>query len=242
MGAKKESFKGDIYIPWSVMVSALYQLDPNASIEKVMNVNGGYVFTDRCEIKSIVAGVETTATALSHMVKICVTFMGKPFTEVYPVQDNDYTSSKVFDQNKVNKAQQRGLTRLISLATGLAWKIYENIESQFEDDGAKKPTKPELTKSKDESKSEAPKEAGKTVVSTNVTEDLVKLILGNKDNQALLTMLGNYNEVLKSKYVDPSGNPLELKVEDTQEELVSKLTVIENPDKMYKGLKKVIGA
>lgn len=239
MALSKVTYKGDKYLPWALLVGALYQIDPTSKIEKVQNSDGGYIFTDTCTIITVKEGVETAQTVVSHMVKIKVTFMDKEFEEAYPIQDNDYSAPKVYDQNKVNKAQQRCLARVISLATGIGWAIYEQSEAQFEND---KPEKPVISA-----------EAPAVVVVSATTEKLVtegvtpaielaKIIVDNKTSPALITLLNNYNEVLKKKYVDDKGNPIMLSTDDTLDDLVRKVGFLENPEKMLKGLKKAVGA
>jgi len=238
LGAKKQTYKGDDYLSWALMVGALYQMDPDAKIIKEQNETSGYVFTDTCFIKTIQAGVETTSTTLSHMVKVSIRFMNKTFSEVYPIQDKAYSALKVYDQNMVNKAQQRCLTRVISLATGIGWKLYEQTEAQFDDD-----KKPEVIK---------PALVEKTIVTPNVVEtilsegitpaiELAKLIADNKDNQALITLLGNYNAVLRTKYMDDKGEPVTLELTDDFDTLAHKIGFLESPEKMLKGLRKGAG-
>lgn len=238
MANVKPNYKGDSYIPWALLVSALYKLDENAIIEKTMNDKGGFVFTDSIIIETTKEGVLTASTVVSHFVKVKVTFMGKVFEEAYPIQDNDYSANKNYDQNKVNKAHQRCLARVISLATGIGWRLYENTEAQFESD---KPvdTKPMIKQTVATTK---PVEAPTTEApSGDVNKEVAELIVKHKDNQALVTLLNNYNEVLKKKYVDASGNPIELLLDDTVEVLVAKISAIDNPTKMLKGLKKAVG-
>lgn len=251
MSHSKQTYKGDTYLPWALLVGALYQLDENAKIEKCMNDRGGFVFTDEIEIKTVKENVTkdgkdsvlAVQTVVSHFVKVKVFFMGKEFEEAYPIQDNDYSASKVYDQNKVNKAQQRCLARVISLATGIGWRLYENTEAQFESDKAPEPVKPMVKAS---AKKEEPR-ADQTIAKIedtptgNMAVEVASLIVKNKDNPALVTLINNYNEVLKKKYVDASGSPLELNLEDSLQSLIDKVSVIDNPEKMLKGLKKAIG-
>lgn len=234
MSRSKPTYKGDLYLPWAVLVGALYQLDENAKIEKCMNDRGGFVFTDEVEIKTVKENVLTAQTVVSHFVKVKVTFMGKEFEEPYPIQDNDYSASKVYDQNKVNKAQQRCLARVISLATGIGWRLYEQTEAQFEDDGKK--TSPVVDKPVVKTTTPTP-----VAETSDAVKELAELIINNKSNQALVTLLGNYNEVLKKKYVDNTGAPVELGLEDSLEVLTGKIQVLDNPEKMIKGIKKAIG-
>lgn len=238
MAKSKQTYKGDRYLPWSLMVGALYQLDPKAMIEKSRNKDGGFVFTDACQLTTIIEGKETVTTTVSHMVEVSVVFMGQRFADAYPIQDKKYDALKTYDQNMVNKAQQRCLTRVISLATGIGWSIYEQTEGQFEDDGTPAPQKPEIKSAPIVS------EAVQTIATEGITPavELAKLIIDNKDKPALVTLLGNYNEVLKKKYQDADGKPIELLLTDTLEALIDKIAFTENPDKMLKGIKKAVGA
>jgi hypothetical protein len=236
MAKSKLTYKGDTYIPWALLVGALYRLDSSAEIEKCMNKDGGYVFTDTCTIRVVQAGVETVQTVLSHFVKLRVHFMGKVFEEAYPIQDNDYTASKVYDQNKVNKAQQRGLARTISLATGIGWRLYEQSEAQFEDD--KKP--PVITSVVDVVKAEPTTETGALTPQSPVAQ-IVAILKSNKDNDKVLNLLASYNTVLATKYKDASGEPLKLDLGvDDDATLTAKLLVVENAEKLLKGFLKVI--
>lgn len=254
---QKSTYKKDTYIPWAVMLRGLYTLDPLATVEKIMNDSGGYVFTDRILIttrqldsnqsgdKNDVKLKETETYAYSHMVKVKVHFMGIEFEEVYPIQDNDYTPSKVYDQNKVNKALQRAMTRCISIATGLAYRLYENGDLDFEDDGKVTPPTVETTPTP------TPKKAKTVVVKEEVTADtpvepsddlteLFTFLKDNRDNTKVLGLVERFNQVLPTKYVFEE-TPLTIDLAtDTDDILLAKLAVIDNPSKMLTGLRKVV--
>ena len=252
----KTSFKGDLYIPWGVMVNALMQLDEDAVIDKVKNEDGGYVHTDLFSLETVANDVKTVSTVVSHMVRVKITFMGKVFEDVYPIQDNDYTASKVYDQNKVNKALQRCMTRVISMATGLGWNLYENIDLQFDANESKmdmlKSEAPKTTKSKkkkvevkndlDETVVEKPQEEPQKVESSgDGVQDLVKLILDHRQTPKIIGMFDKYNALLPKKYTY-KGKPLTINIkEDDEATLFEKVTCLDNPSTMVNSLRKLVG-
>lgn len=145
----KETYKGDVYIPWAVMERLTYMCDEYAKFTNICNQNGGLVHTDMVinHQKNIQKGEvisETEAPMYSHFVKVALEFMGKVFIEDYPIQDQDYTAARVFNQNLVNRAIQRARAKVAARATGLALRLYEGFDLQFEE--TIEPKKPELLK------------------------------------------------------------------------------------------------
>lgn len=145
----KETYKGDSYIPWATMERLTYMQDPEAVFETLETENGNIVFSDTLsnENKVVQKGEvvnETVATMMSHFVKVKLTFLGKTFIEEYPIQDQDYSALKVYNQNAVNKALKRALAKVASRATGIGLKLYENKDLQF--DVPTEDKKPEIKK------------------------------------------------------------------------------------------------
>lgn len=143
----KENYKGNAYIPWATMERLTYMCDEDAYFENIKNEQGGLVHTDVVEMhqQNIQKGEvvsETTSQMFSHMVKVRLIFMGKEFIEEYPIQDQDYSAAKVFNQNLVNRALQRAKAKVASRATGIGFKLYEGKDLQF--DEVKQESKPEL--------------------------------------------------------------------------------------------------
>ena len=133
----KENYKGNSYIPWATMERLTYMQDPNAVFETLTSPNGGMVFSDIMsnENEVVTKGEivsKTFATMMSHFVKVKLTFMGKEFVEEYPIQDQDYSALKVYNQNAVNKALKRALAKVASRATGIGLKLYENKDLQYD--------------------------------------------------------------------------------------------------------------
>lgn len=145
----KENYKGNNYIPWATMERLTYMQDPEAVFETLETENGNIVFSDTLsnENKVVQKGEvvnETVATMMSHFVKVKLTFLGKTFIEEYPIQDQDYSALKVYNQNAVNKALKRALAKVASRATGIGLRLYENKDLQF--DAPEEDKKPEIKK------------------------------------------------------------------------------------------------
>ena len=143
----KENYKGNSYIPWATMERLTYMCDEDAYFENIKNEKGGLVHTDVMEMhqQNIQKGEvvsETVSQMFSHIVKVRLVFMGKEFIEEYPIQDQDYSAAKVFNQNLVNRALQRAKAKVASRATGIGFKLYEGKDLQF--DEVPQETKPQL--------------------------------------------------------------------------------------------------
>lgn len=143
----KENYKGNSYIPWATMERLTYMCDEDAVFENIKNVQGGLVHTDKVEMhqQSVQKGEvvsETTSQMFSHFVKVKLIFMNKIFIEEYPIQEQDYTAARVYNQNLVNKALQRAKAKVAARATGIGLKLYEGKDLQF--DEVPQETKPQL--------------------------------------------------------------------------------------------------
>lgn len=242
LSSTKDTYKGDVYVPWGNMLHALYALDDSAEVLKIQNEQGGFVHTDGMRLHTEADGKVTTSTVVSHMVMVKVRFMNKWFTEVYPIQEKDYSASKVYDQNKVNKSLQRALARCISFATGVAWHLYENSSGQFEDDGvAPQQTKPATPPPalKTTTKVLPPiTQVANEVLSGSVIE-LVDFIKDNSDNVKVLALVEKFNTILSSKYTFEEKPLIIDAINDTKELLKDKLETVANPNTMLEALKKV---
>ena len=143
----KNTYKGDVYIPWATMERLVYMCDENAEFANICNEDGGLVHTDAIfqrQLNRNKDGIvsETEAPMFAHFVKVALTFMGKTFVEDYPIQDQDYSAAKVFNQNLVNRALQRAKAKLGARATGLGLRLYEGFDLQFDSKEDEKPALP----------------------------------------------------------------------------------------------------
>lgn len=177
----KETYKGDKYVPWATMERLTYMQDPNAEFKTITTeigdaiVHSDWFKNDNCvENKDGIVN-KTSALVVSHFVKVSCTFLGKTFVEEYPIQEQDYTAAKIYNQNLVNKALKRALAKVASRATGLGLKLYENKDLQFDEkEEDKKPVVKKETTKKIEVKKEEPKVEPTPVVETKVEEVIVK--------------------------------------------------------------------
>ena len=147
----KNTYNGASYIPWATMERLTYMQDPNAKFDVISNEKGGLVWTDSFENYNKVVGKdgvtnESQALVVSHFVIVYCRFMGKVFTEQYPIQDQDYSALKIYNQNAVNKAIKRAMAKVASRATGIGLRLYEAKDLQF-DDTVEEEKKPEVKKS-----------------------------------------------------------------------------------------------
>lgn len=158
-GYLKQTFNGKDYIPWATMERLTYMQDPNAVFTKIRNEKGGLVHTDSFVNENCVENKDgivnrTTAMVVSHFVKVSCVFLGKEFIEEYPIQDQDYSAAKIYNQNLVNRALQRALAKVASRATGLGLKLYENKDLQFDEKEETKPVVKKETAKKTNNKTE----------------------------------------------------------------------------------------
>lgn len=173
----KENYKGNAYIPWATMERLVYMCDEDASFENIKNKDGGLVHTDVVEVyqQNIQKGEvvsETKSQMFSHMVKVKLTFMNKEFIEEFPIQDQDYSAARIFNQNLVNRALQRAKAKVASRATGIGFKLYEGKDLQF--DEVKQESKPELPVENVKNTPVEEKKSPKTAKNAQKTEKTVQ--------------------------------------------------------------------
>lgn len=218
----KENYKGNNYIPWATMERLTYIQDPEAKFETLETENGSMVFSDTLlnENKVVQKGEvvsETVATMMSHFVKVKLTFMGKEFIEEYPIQDQDYSALKVFNQNAVNKALKRALAKVASRATGIGLRLYENKDLQF--DTPEEDKKPEI------------KKTTKTTKTTKQTESNVTTSSAVISNNGIVVTENNTTEQVPSQETHTEE---ELKQDEPVQEVVTQEAKIEeNTHKSY---------
>lgn len=183
----KETYKGDKYVPWATMERLTYMQDPNAEFKTILGNEyvGNIVHTDAFTNTNSVENKDgvvnkTSALVVSHFVKVSCTFLGKTFVEEYPIQEQDYTAAKIYNQNLVNKALKRALAKVASRATGLGLKLYENKDLQFDEkeEEVKPVVKKETTK-KTNSKTENTVE--KVVETPTETQPIVEEVVVKQD-------------------------------------------------------------
>ena len=253
----KHTYKGDPYIPWAVMERLVYMCDENAVFTNILNAKGGLVHSDvvinhqsNTQNGTIVS--ETEAPMYAHFVKVSLEFMGKIFIEDYPIQEQDYSAARVFNQNLVNKALQRAKAKLGARGTGLGLKLYEGFDLQFESKEDKKPVLDEPKKEENNKKSvktekkpakvEEKVEVANTEVSAEPEQvsiapgvsEVVKLIK-ETDAEKINKVLQIVNVSIMKKY------SFALSQDDSVEELSEKLSKFPNIEQFKKTLLNFIG-
>ena len=248
----KETYNGASYIPWATMERLTYMQDPNAEFKTILDeefTGSKLVHTDyfvnenSTENKDGIVN-KTSAMVVSHFVKVSCTFMGKTFIEEYPIQEQDYSAAKIYNQNLVNKALQRALAKVASRATGIGLKLYENKDLQFEE--KEEDSKPEIKKTT--KKVEEPTvieekvvvEEPKQVVEekpVSYSQEIVDLcnLIKNADKEKMTKVLQNVNvPILKQhKFV--------LNLEDSDEEMCEKISHFPNIPTFTNAIKTMLG-
>ena len=252
-----------------------YMQDPEAVFETLETENGNIVFSDTLsnENKVVQKGEvvsETVATMMLHFVKVKLTFMGKEFVEEYPIQDQDYSALKVFNQNVVNKALKRALAKVASRATGIGLKLYENKDLQFDVPAEdKKPVVKKETTKKTEVKKEEPKVEPTPVVDptqeqmepvikqdapvqevvtqdTKIEEDVSKPVY-SKEVLELCGIIKNADKDKMTNVLQSLNVPIlrqhgfVLSLDDSDEDLCEKLSHFQDVTVFTKAIKNMIG-
>lgn len=258
----KPTFNGAPYIPWATMERLTLMQDPEAKFEKIRNEQGGLVHTDSYINENSVENKDgivskTSAVVVSHFVKVSLVFLGKEFIEEYPIQDQDYSAAKIYNQNLVNRALQRALAKVASRATGIGLRLYENKDLQF-DESKDEDKKPEVKKStKTTKKSETPKEEVKVVetpvepikeelevispdaepVLSSYSQEVIDLcnLIKKADKEKMTKVLQSVNVSILKQY------GFALKQDDTEEELCDKLNHFKSVETFTKAINKLLG-
>lgn len=261
----KETYNGASYIPWATMERLTYMQDPNAEFKTILNDNeftgsnlvhtDSFVNENSTENKDGIVN-KTSAMVVSHFVKVSCTFMGKTFIEEYPIQEQDYSAAKIYNQNLVNKALKRALAKVASRATGLGLKLYENKDLQFDEVVEEK--RPEIKKTT--KKVEEPKEETTTITvePTNVTTTQIDTSTGVTvapiENATYTSAVTDLCNLIKTTDKDKMNKVLQsinvsvlkkygyvLSTEDTDNDLCEKLSKFENIETFTKAINTMLG-
>ena len=265
----KQNYKGNPYLPWAFMIRSMLQQDPDATFNVIIpnpSLPENILFMNEYSLSSFQESNDnskrTGTNVLSPMVGVKVTFFGKTFEDLYPIQDNDYSAPRSVNQNMINKAKQRALARCISMATGIGWRLYEGQYLQFEDTQQPKKRsaqvkieKPALSPSDASNTSmlaskvtainngtvetkeidlNAPAEIPDPVAVVNNGTDLVEFLLNYEDKDVLNRALASLNTSCIKKY------GFAFTTEDTKDELVQKVAKLANAEKFLASVKNKI--
>jgi hypothetical protein len=236
----KQNYNGSSYIPWATMERLVYMQDPDAEFRIRPSLtefsDGNIVWTSSTDItthqKTDTKEVATQSQSIAHMIILELTFLGKTFEEVYPIQDNTYKSPKVIDANLVNKAIQRAKAKIASRATGLALTLYETGDLQFEEETTKVSAPAVKEKPAPAPKVEKQtKPISQEPVATSEASELAEEI---KSNEAYDVGLQKINGAIIKKY----GFSISREDEDLEQKLskIDNLTVFGRTLKVQSGL------
>lgn len=149
---KTFSGRGD-YIAWSVMVAVLKKLDYFATVETMLNEEGGFVFTQKIGKPTKNSKVETNTEidqndgevtkttsfeqdiyteAQIHFVKVKIVYKGMVHIEEYPILDNNHQPTDNLNSALVNKNIQRAKARGISTVTGVGFSLWTQEDTENE--------------------------------------------------------------------------------------------------------------
>lgn len=257
----KSTYNGATYIPWATMERLTYMQDANAKFNTILNNDNSIVWTDSFlnSNKSVAKDgsvVETQALVVSHFVKVSCEFLGKLFVEEYPIQDQDYSAAKIYNQNLVNKALKRAMAKVASRATGLGLKLYEDKDLQFDEDASQQ--KPEIKKTTKSKKVEEVEQVVEEKVQQEVVEQKVENttvesatvennISFSKDIDELITLIKNTDREKMTKVLQNLNvavlkqHGFTLGIDDSYLDLGNKLQAFKDVTVFTKAIKNMIG-
>lgn len=119
------------YLGWAT-VERIFKLQ-DGDYEVIMSPEGNFVHIDRAFVKNDEEG--NPLYMQSYFVVIKAIWCGKEYTETYPLQDSTGRPLAYWTQNEINKAVQRAKVKAIAIVSGIGYKLFEDGDLQFEDDG-----------------------------------------------------------------------------------------------------------
>ena len=206
------SRKGVTYLPWAVVDRIFKMQDgvtetiffPNQTVEveigeggtKTIQIGNTIVEVDSVHIRDEVDnnGIVTPKYMNSYFIRVKAEWEGQVHVERYPLLSSTGQALAFWTQIDLNKAVQRGKVKAIAIVSGIGYKLFEDGDLQFEDEGKDKKevnTKKaveELKKNKKEEKVEKvektePKATKKEEPKVSVMDDLEE---PKKDNGVLI--------------------------------------------------------
>lgn len=195
------SRKGVTYLPWAV-VDRIFKMQDGVTetifFPKTVEVESGEEGTKTIQIgNSIVEvdsvhirdeidnnGIVTPKYMNSYFIRIKAEWEGKVHVERYPLLSSTGQALAFWTQIDLNKAVQRGKVKAIAIVSGIGYKLFEDGDLQFEDEGKDKKEAnvkkavEELKKPKKEEKKAEPKvtkETKKEEPKVSVMDDLEEL-------------------------------------------------------------------
>lgn len=122
---------GVSYLGWAT-VERIFKFQ-DGEYEAVISPDGNFVHIDRAFIKNDEEGIPLYMN--SYFIVIKARWQGQEHIETYPLQDSNGRPLSFWTQNDINKAVQRAKVKAIAMVSGIGYKLYEDGDLQFEDDG-----------------------------------------------------------------------------------------------------------
>lgn len=208
------SRKGVTYLPWAV-VDRIFKMQDGVTetifFPKTVEVESGEEGTKTIQIGNTIVevdsvhirdeidnnGIVTPKYMNSYFIRIKAEWEGQVHVERYPLLSSTGQALAFWTQIDLNKAVQRGKVKAIAIVSGIGYKLFEDGDLQFEDEGkdkkeanAKKAVE-ELKKPKKEEKIEkakTTKETKKEEPKVSVMDDLEEIKEAPKiDSGAIIT-------------------------------------------------------
>jgi len=171
------SRKGVTYLPWAVVdrifkmqdgVTETIFFPKNAEVQdfgegiKTIQIGNTIIEVDSVHIRDEVDnnGVVTPKYMNSYFVRIKAVWEGQTHIERYPLLSSTGQALAFWTQVDLNKAVQRGKVKAIAIVSGIGYKLFEDGDLQFEDEGKDKKednAKKNVEDLKKNSKKEEPK-------------------------------------------------------------------------------------
>lgn len=189
------SRKGVTYLPWAV-VDRIFKMQDGVTetifFPKTVEVSDGEEGTKTIQVGNTIIevdsvhirdevdnnGVVTPKYINSYFVRIKAEWEGQVHVERYPLLSSTGQALAFWTQIDLNKAVQRGKVKAIAIVSGIGYKLFEDGDLQFEDEGKNKKednTKKaveELKKPKKEEKVEKPEPKVTKATKASVMDDL----------------------------------------------------------------------
>lgn len=149
------SRKGVTYLPWAV-VDRIFKMQGGVTetlfFPRTVEVSDGEERTKTIEVGNTIIevdsvhirdevdnnGVVTPKYMNSYFVRIKAEWEGQVHVERYPLLSSTGQALAFWTQTDLNKAVQRGKVKAIAIVSGIGYKLFEDGDLQFEDEGKDK--------------------------------------------------------------------------------------------------------
>ncbi len=149
------SRKGVTYLPWAV-VDRIFKMQDGVTetlfFPKTIEVSDGEEGTKTIQVGNTIVevdsvhmrdevdsnGIVTPKYMNSYFVRIKAEWEGQVHVERYPLLNSNGQALSFWTQTDLNKAVQRGKVKAIAIVSGIGYKLFEDGDLQFEDEGKDK--------------------------------------------------------------------------------------------------------